>query len=39
VDVEQSVVLARRVKDLGIDLIDLSSDGLVPRARVPVGKG
>jgi 2,4-dienoyl-CoA reductase-like NADH-dependent reductase (Old Yellow Enzyme family) len=38
-DVEQSVVLARRLKDLDIDLIDVSSGGLVPRARIPVNKG
>jgi 2,4-dienoyl-CoA reductase-like NADH-dependent reductase (Old Yellow Enzyme family) len=38
-DVEQSVVLACRLKDLGIDLIDVSSGGLVPKARIPVGKG
>jgi 2,4-dienoyl-CoA reductase-like NADH-dependent reductase (Old Yellow Enzyme family) len=38
-DVEQSVVLARRLKEAGIDLIDVSSGGLVPRARIPVGKG
>ena len=38
-DVEQSVVLAGRLKELGIDLIDVSSGGLVPRARIPVGKG
>jgi 2,4-dienoyl-CoA reductase-like NADH-dependent reductase (Old Yellow Enzyme family) len=38
-DIEQSVVLARRLKDLGIDLIDVSSGGLVPKARIPVGKG
>jgi 2,4-dienoyl-CoA reductase-like NADH-dependent reductase (Old Yellow Enzyme family) len=38
-DVEQSVVLAGRLKGLGIDLIDVSSGGLVPRARIPVGKG
>jgi 2,4-dienoyl-CoA reductase-like NADH-dependent reductase (Old Yellow Enzyme family) len=38
-DVEQSVVLAGRLKDLGIDLIDVSSGGLVPKARIPVGKG
>lgn len=38
-DVEQSVVLARQLKGLGIDLIDVSSGGLVPRARIPVGKG
>lgn len=38
-DIEQSVVLARRLKELGIDLIDVSSGGLVPRARIPVSKG
>src|ERR1700739_2861901 len=34
-DVEQSVVLAGRLKEL----IDVSSGGLVPKARIPVGKG
>jgi 2,4-dienoyl-CoA reductase-like NADH-dependent reductase (Old Yellow Enzyme family) len=38
-EVEQSVVLAGRLKELGIDLIDVSSGGLVPKARIPVGKG
>lgn len=38
-DVDQSVVLARELKQLGIDLIDVSSGGLVPKARIPVGKG
>jgi 2,4-dienoyl-CoA reductase-like NADH-dependent reductase (Old Yellow Enzyme family) len=38
-DAEQSVVLARHLKDLGVDLIDVSSGGLVPKARIPVGKG
>jgi 2,4-dienoyl-CoA reductase-like NADH-dependent reductase (Old Yellow Enzyme family) len=38
-DIEQSVVLACRLKELGIDLIDVSSGGLVPKARIPVGKG
>jgi 2,4-dienoyl-CoA reductase-like NADH-dependent reductase (Old Yellow Enzyme family) len=38
-DVEQSVVLACRLRELGIDLIDVSSGGLVPQARIPVGKG
>jgi hypothetical protein len=33
-DVEQSVVLASRLKELGIDLIDVSSGGLVPKARI-----
>jgi len=38
-DADQSVVLARRLKDLGVDLIDVSSGALVPRANIPVGKG
>jgi 2,4-dienoyl-CoA reductase-like NADH-dependent reductase (Old Yellow Enzyme family) len=38
-DIDQSVVLATRLKELGIDLIDVSSGGLVPKARIPVGKG
>lgn len=38
-DADQSVVLAGRLKELGVDLIDVSSGGLVPRARIPVGKG
>jgi 2,4-dienoyl-CoA reductase-like NADH-dependent reductase (Old Yellow Enzyme family) len=38
-DVDQSVVLARRLCELGVDLIDVSSGALVPKARIPVGKG
>jgi 2,4-dienoyl-CoA reductase-like NADH-dependent reductase (Old Yellow Enzyme family) len=38
-DVEQSVVLASRLKALGMDLIDVSSGGLIPKARIPVAKG
>jgi len=38
-DIEQSVELARRLKQLGADLIDCSSGGNVPRAKVPVGAG
>jgi 2,4-dienoyl-CoA reductase-like NADH-dependent reductase (Old Yellow Enzyme family) len=38
-DGEHSVELAARLKDLGIDLIDVSTGGLVPRARIPVAKG
>lgn len=34
-DIEQSVELARIVKDLGVDLIDVSSGGLVPHVRIP----
>jgi 2,4-dienoyl-CoA reductase-like NADH-dependent reductase (Old Yellow Enzyme family) len=38
-DLEQSVVLARCLKDVGVDLVDVSSGALVPYARIPVGKG
>ena len=38
-DADQSVVLARHLKALGVDLIDVSSGALVPRARIPVAKG
>jgi 2,4-dienoyl-CoA reductase-like NADH-dependent reductase (Old Yellow Enzyme family) len=38
-DIEQSVELSRRLKVLGVDLIDVSSGGAVPKARIPVGKG
>jgi 2,4-dienoyl-CoA reductase-like NADH-dependent reductase (Old Yellow Enzyme family) len=38
-DADQSVVLARRLKDLGVDLIDVSSGALTPKARIPVAKG
>lgn len=38
-DIEQSVVLARHLKALGVDLIDVSSGGTVPRVRIPVSKG
>jgi len=38
-DIDQSVILCQRLKDLGIDLIDVSSGGMTPKARIPVGKG
>jgi len=38
-DANQSVILARRLKDLGVDLIDVSSGALTPKARIPVAKG
>ena len=38
-DIDQSVALAARLKTLGADLIDCSSGGLVPYAKVPVGAG
>ncbi len=38
-DLAQSVVLAKRLRQMGIDLIDCSSGGLVPNAKVPTGSG
>lgn len=38
-DIEESVVLSSRLKELGVDLIDVSSGGSTPKARIPVGKG
>lgn len=38
-DLPQSIELARRLKDLGIDFIDCSSGGLVPEAKVPAAPG
>lgn len=38
-DIEQSVELARQLKPLGVDLIDCSSGGIVPGAKIPVGPG
>ena len=38
-DADQSVLLAGRLKPLGVDLIDCSSGGLAPRVAIPVGPG
>jgi 2,4-dienoyl-CoA reductase-like NADH-dependent reductase (Old Yellow Enzyme family) len=38
-DIDQSVILCQRLKDVGVDLIDVSSGGMTPKARIPVGKG
>ncbi len=38
-DLDQSVELARRLKSLGVDVIDCSSGGNVEKAEVPVGPG
>src|SRR5574340_226925 len=38
-DIEQSLELAKLLKRAGVDLIDCSSGGLVPRAAVPAGPG
>ncbi len=38
-DLPQSVELAKLLKRTGVDLIDVSSGGLVPNVRIPVGPG
>lgn len=38
-DADQSVLLAQRLKPLGVDLIDCSSGGLVPHVMIPLGPG
>ena len=35
--IDDSVALARRVKPMGVDLIDCSSGGLVPHAKMQIG--
>ncbi len=36
-DADQSVALARLLRDVGVDLVDCSSGGLVPGVTIPVG--
>jgi 2,4-dienoyl-CoA reductase-like NADH-dependent reductase (Old Yellow Enzyme family) len=38
-DIQQSVELARQLKELGADLIDCSSGGNVSHAKIPAGPG
>ncbi len=38
-DIEQSVELSRGLAGLGVDLVDVSSGGLVPGVKIPVGPG
>lgn len=38
-DLPSSIVLASRLRELGVDLVDCSSGGLVPQARIPTGPG
>ena len=38
-DIEQSVQLAKWMKEIGVDLIDCSSGGLILDAKIPVGPG
>jgi 2,4-dienoyl-CoA reductase-like NADH-dependent reductase (Old Yellow Enzyme family) len=38
-DIQESIELARRLREIGVDLIDCSSGGTVPHAEIPVGPG
>jgi len=38
-NVEQSIELSRRLKSLGVDVVDCSSGGNIPDAKIPVGPG
>ncbi|MGB8493562.1 MAG: NADH:flavin oxidoreductase/NADH oxidase [Candidatus Acidiferrum sp.] len=38
-DLEQSVELCRRLKGLGVDLVDVSSGGILPGIKIPAGPG
>jgi 2,4-dienoyl-CoA reductase-like NADH-dependent reductase (Old Yellow Enzyme family) len=38
-DIEQSVVFARELKKLGVDLVDCSSGAIAPNVLIPTGKG
>ena len=38
-DLTQSIELCRRLKEIGVDLIDCSSGGLVPDAKIPAAPG
>ncbi len=38
-DIEQSVELSRRLKLVGVDLVDVSSGGTLPSVRIPIGRG
>jgi 2,4-dienoyl-CoA reductase-like NADH-dependent reductase (Old Yellow Enzyme family) len=38
-DIEQSVIFARELKKLGVDLVDCSSGAIAPNVMIPSGKG
>jgi len=38
-DLEQSVELCRRLRELGVDLVDVSSGGILPGIKIPAGPG
>lgn len=37
-DVEQSIELSKALREMGVDLIDVSSGAIIPKATIPVGK-
>jgi len=38
-DLAQSIELCKRLKGFGVDLVDVSSGGLVPGVKIPLGPG
>jgi 2,4-dienoyl-CoA reductase-like NADH-dependent reductase (Old Yellow Enzyme family) len=38
-DLQQTIELSRHLKPLGVDVIDVSSGGMVAQAKIPVGPG
>jgi len=38
-DIQQSIVLCQKLKTLGVDLVDVSSGGTAPDAKIPVARG
>jgi len=38
-DIVQSIELCRRFKGLGVDLVDVSSGGVIPGVKIPIGPG
>jgi len=38
-DLPQSILLAHALKKIGVDLLDISSGGMVPKATIPIGQG
>ena len=38
-DIEQSIELVRQLKPLGVDLVDCSSGGIIPKVSIPTGPG
>jgi 2,4-dienoyl-CoA reductase-like NADH-dependent reductase (Old Yellow Enzyme family) len=38
-DIQQSVELSKKLRGIGVDLVDVSSAGVVPGVKIPVGPG